>query len=653
MKLNVIIICFVFLTNNSAFSRQEPDSLHRALQVAEDTALVDVLNELCWHYTYSQSDTALQYGKKAIKLAEHLNYIKGLVDGHNRTGIVYDVNSRYDSALYHYHKAIRMCRRVSDTLLMARILNNIGLTHSRTGNYKEALDYSFSALEFFQYTRDSTGITSAQNNIGMFYASLKNFPKAVNYFKKAYKSYKRFGDTLRMGALLTNLGSVYHKMEENDKAFEYIEQSIRIKEQVKDYYGLGISYNEMGVLYLEKGETEKGLEYINKTINLNTIIDNNREVTSAYLIKVGKYLDEGNLRKALYYNRLAKDMAERINSKPTLYYAYQNFSKIWERKGNYKKALDFYKRYISVKDSVINDKRINQIYELELAYETEKKAKEITQLTRQREIQQLRIDKQNIQLENRKTQIIAIIAIFTLGLLSLYLWYFKYRHRQKIKLDAALINQKEKRARAVMEAEINERKRIGEELHDGMGQMLSLIKLNMSSFYEKIEPNDDRERNRVGSLINLVDNAFNELRSISHNMAPIMLQNKGLVAAVSDLVDRIKQSNQFKIHFEAIGFNGRLEGYVENTLYRVIQEIFNNIISHAEATEISLQMFKNEKEITILVEDNGKGFNTRHIKETDGMGLQNTFSRVENLNGNVHIDSAENRGTIITVNVPI
>jgi signal transduction histidine kinase len=222
-----------------------------------------------------------------------------------------------------------------------------------------------------------------------------------------------------------------------------------------------------------------------------------------------------------------------------------------------------------------------------------------------------------------------------------------------MKLELAVHSLKEQRAREVLEAESRERKRIGEELHESLSQILLLAKLTVSSLKIKSPVLPAKQMEIVDNSINLLNTAFDELRNISHNLTPFLLKEKGLKECVNDMLNKIGKANHCVVNFEEIGFEKRLDGFLETTLYRVIQEIFSNIIRHAGATDINCQLIKTEKDVTIMIEDNGTGFDVNQIKKSDGIGIHNIYSRIENLNGTVLIDSALGRGTIFTLIVPL
>jgi signal transduction histidine kinase len=222
-------------------------------------------------------------------------------------------------------------------------------------------------------------------------------------------------------------------------------------------------------------------------------------------------------------------------------------------------------------------------------------------------------------------------------------------------LAAEMLKQQELRSKAVIEAEEKERIRIARELHDGIGQQLSAAKLNISGLKAAIKTTDPAEVTMLQNALDLLDESVKEVRTVSHSMMPNALIKSGLVSAVREFIHKISTSGNLKMNLEIIGLKERMEAQVENILFRVLQEVVNNIIKHAKASEVSIQFIKHEKELTILVEDNGIGFDVgKELNVTDaGIGLKNIASRVAFLNGEVIFDSYPGKGTTVTIEIPL
>jgi len=225
----------------------------------------------------------------------------------------------------------------------------------------------------------------------------------------------------------------------------------------------------------------------------------------------------------------------------------------------------------------------------------------------------------------------------------------KYKSKQK--LDAARLNKKEELAGRTLQAEVNERMRISRDIHDSLGQYLGLCKLQVSRLKNNGSSKINKNTESVDSAIHMIDQSIAELRSIIHNLSPAVLHEKGLQEAIKEMADRMRQSRSIDIHLDIAGMINQLDYMTENTVYRVMQEVMNNIIKHAEAHAIDIQMIRNDEDLTIMIEDDGVGFEVDKVSKS--RGLHNIYARIENIDGKVYIDSKKERGTIITIIVPI
>jgi signal transduction histidine kinase len=234
-----------------------------------------------------------------------------------------------------------------------------------------------------------------------------------------------------------------------------------------------------------------------------------------------------------------------------------------------------------------------------------------------------------------------------------FLFYRKKQVEQQAKLDAEIANQKEIRTKSILEAEEKERRRIAQDLHDGVGQLLSAAKLNLSNLESKIKVETEDQKVAMQNALTLVDDSVKEVRAVSHNMMPNTLIKLGLGSAVREFITKLGNAPTLKVDLEIVGLDTRLNDQVETVLYRVIQEIVNNIIKHAKASQISMQLIRHETELNVMIEDNGIGFDTNKLDTFDGIGLKGIQTRIEFLNGSVHFDSSIGRGTTVIIDVPL
>lgn len=204
---------------------------------------------------------------------------------------------------------------------------------------------------------------------------------------------------------------------------------------------------------------------------------------------------------------------------------------------------------------------------------------------------------------------------------------------------------------SLLEGQEQERKRLAREIHDGVGPTLSTIKMNLTSIEDQLGSTDDSISDRFRKSYEMIDEVANDIRSISHNLLPKVLTDFGLKDALQTLCEKIEYTRQLSVDFYSRGLEKRMDEVTELGLYRICQELMNNTIKYAEAKKVTIQLFKRENEISLMYEDDGKGFYPDAVSK--GLGMSNINNRIKALGGQVHIDSQPGRGMTVNVSVPL
>jgi signal transduction histidine kinase len=204
---------------------------------------------------------------------------------------------------------------------------------------------------------------------------------------------------------------------------------------------------------------------------------------------------------------------------------------------------------------------------------------------------------------------------------------------------------------AIINTEENERKRFAKDLHDGLGPIMSTVKMSLSALGERIkDPTDTVILNNTNHLVN---EAINTLKDISNNLSPHVLSNFGLSSALSAFIAKINQTKAMEIDFKSNMENQRLESEKEVVMYRAACELINNSIRHSGASRIEIELNKHEKFITLQFYDNGRGFDTTSLdnEDTKGMGLSNIETRVKSVDGVFILESTPGKGTSALIKI--
>jgi two-component system, NarL family, sensor kinase len=632
----------VFFAGSHLLADEPAEKTNPSARVVEKEHYdVDSLVSKSWNILPSNPDSARILARLALSLTE-ADDVTSRIRLTNLTGISFFIQANYNRALEYYLEALTIALDAEQYNHVAHAYNNIGLVNFRSGNYKEAIDFFLQAVGYYEDLEDIRNMASTNNNIGILYSTIDNFEKAHFHYKEALNGFESQKDSIGIAASWSNLGSLYLKMEQIDSAFFYLDQAIAMETVTKNKFGLSATYGEKAEVFFHIQDFENALEYFrNSAAIAREILHSYQEV--AAMLGIAKTLMEmGQITQALEKASLAMDLADQIDTDQLRHEVHEVFAQVYERAGDYKMSLEHFRTSVMMKEKLIDQSKLHQIYNQEIQY-----------LSQAKEIQQLEIQRQELMISRKNSTILFITFASILIMLGIILLYHTFRYRQIASHQKAILDLNEKKSRAAVEAELQERKRIGQEIHDGLGQMLSVARLNISVIQQKMSLSEERKKELLDAALFSVDQAFYELRDIAHNLAPSVLSEKGFVSALKSLVEQVNQSKQICVKLEVFGVNGPLDNLIENTLYRATQELLNNAIKHSRASEIFLQLVKNENEITLIVEDNGVGFDENTTLLLPGGGLNNIRSRVENLNGSVFMDSLPERGTIVTIVIPV
>ncbi|UAY53410.1 tetratricopeptide repeat-containing sensor histidine kinase [Ferruginibacter albus] len=570
-----------------------------SLSVLLCNAQVDSIKLASATHAFNSGDyeSALSGFKDCLTQALQNNDQKKAVKIYFNIAKTYDMLGKVVQALENYQLSEKLATEINEQLPKAKALNNIGALYREQKNLAQALLYNNKAEAIALVLKDSLTIADCANNKGIIFEMEKKFDSAINSYKTALTIYRQINDSQHVSIALNNLGVLYKQMGKYNEAIDSYKQALEIAEASEDKY-----------------------------------------VIAANNVNIGSALNEiKNYPEGLSYNNKGFEIAKEIQALDILTAASLNIANEYAGLKDFSKAYEWQQKYTTYNDSFINIERNKQIAEAETKYQAAQKEKLINE-------QQFQLTKKNYWLLGSAG---AILLICLLG----YTNYKRYKLRQETKLQETLITQQQLSTQAVLEAEENERKRIANELHDGVGQMMSAAKMNLSAFESNIQFKDEKQKQVLEKIITLVDDSCKEVRTVSHQMMPNALLKKGLSSAIREFIDKI--DNQIlKIDLYSEGLNERIDANTEAVLYRVVQECVNNVIKHSGANRLDISLVKDPDGISITVEDNGKGFNTNEYEQNGGMGLKNMRTRIEYLKGTIEFNSEPGKGMLVAIHVP-
>ena len=561
-----------------------------------------------------------------------------MAQAYNDIGILLYDQEKYDSAIVFYQLSGKIREQLNDGLGIAKVFNKIGIVYQKKGAFDKALENQLQALSLFTKHKNDIGISYSLNNIGILNQNLGRYDDAIKYQLQSIEIKEKLKDNYGLAGSFVNIANIYKIKGDDDKAAAYYNKAITISRSIQDKEYLANALNNIGALYIKKQKYQEALSSINESLQLRKDLGDTKGQVSCMnnlglLFHEQKQYDSSIaiLQAAL---NIGKDA---VNCLPEVNQTYLALSRSYESVNKNDEALSMFKFYASTKDSLFTDNLSQKFAELETKYETLEKEKEIQR-------QQYVIEKKNYWIGGIG------LSILLLSLLAVS-YYNRYKLKQEARMKQAVLEQQQLAAAAVLKAEEKERQRIAKDLHDGVGQMMSAAKMNLSAFENDIQFNSVDQKLSFERIIGLVDESCKEVRTVSHQMMPNMLLKSGLAKAVAEFLDKIDQ-RQIKVNLHAEGLQERLSEDVEIVLYRVLQECVNNVIKHSGASQLDIALIKDKDGISATIEDNGKGFDLQQLGEDAGIGLKNIQARIDYLNGSIDFDTAPGKGTLVAIHLP-
>lgn len=515
-----------------------------------------------------------------------------------KLGLTHYCLGEYGPALKSYQQSLEIFLSLDIKEKPAEILNLIGTLHKKQGDFELAEDYFNQGLDLAISKNDSLGIGNSLNNMGVLLFQQQQFVQSLRYYLQSTEIKSAIGDTIGLSYNYDNLGMNYAMLERYDSAQWYFELAKEFKLLIGDRAGYGFVANNIGEMLMSQGDLDEAVDYFNEALAV---------------------------ARELSYPEFEQHVLNML-------------SQVAELSGNYKDALNRFKSHVSLKDSLFNERKSQQVAELETKYQTEKKEQTIA-------LQAAALERNQLLL------IAAGIALFLILIIGL-LWQNRMKKLQQIRLQEASLRAKEAEINATISSQEKERARYARDLHDGFGQMISILNMNLKNLQGSPKPDERQKVYEASSKV--IDDMYDELKNICFDLMPQTLVKNGLESALREFSDRISQGGDLFIEVNCFGINERLSELQEISLYRICQEWINNILKYGDAKKITLQITKDESEITLLIEDDGTGFDKNILSRGKGNGWKNLNTRCKLMNGNLELETQENaKGTSLIVNAPV
>ncbi len=613
-----------------------------------DTQRINLMITVSEMIRYQDIDRSDSIASAALLQSKDLSYVWGWERGLSILGGNCTIKGEYEKAVQYIEESLDLAEKHELGYVRIKALNLRGIVEYYRGQYQKGIETNIQILNLVDEFGQERNRLTACNNIGINYERLKEFEKALEYYVQALSIAEGLKDQYTIASISANIGIIHKNKGNLQEAKNRFIHSIRIAEDINHTSLLVDELHNLTDLYIIENNIDSARSLNQRAIEIaNGHGDQNGVIRSLSLEGTINEKDQ-DYQAAINSFKNAKAKSYEIGDKEELLQIYnklqKNYNEINQRDSAYKYLLLF----STLKDSIFNMKKTNELNRLETAYRVAEKDKEI--LT-----QQIEIERKTWQ---RNVFLSSAIILVLLGV-SLYFVLNKLiEDQRKIAQQQEILHvqeieklQQEKRIvslDAMLTGQEAEQRRIATDLHDSLGSLLASVKLHYNALFRGSENKDPR----IYKTENLIDEACDEVRRISHNMMPQSLIDVGLVGALKDLVHDYAEHNNWALSLQIEGADYFLNESQEDTIFRIVQEIITNISKHANASQVTVQITREDDLLKIAVEDNGIGFNSNN-GNFDGIGLRNIRSRVDYLNGHIQIKSEPNNGTHIDIDIPI
>ncbi len=656
----VLTILFILLSlfipvKQLCSQNNRADSLKQILSVSEmDTNYVKTCLDLAWLFMYSETDSATVYANKGIDAAKKINHPFMLANSYNALGVTHIVQGRYSEAISALKNGVDITRRLLENepdnkRYKRRILAlyaNIGNVHYYKGEYSKAIDNYIKSLNYSNQINYTPGKANCLSNIGASYKDLLNFGKALEYNYKSLALALQTKDDYLISQSLNNLGATYYSVPNYDSARYYFTQSTKRFEKENNEYELINSYVNMGDVYRHLGKFDTALVYYNKALNISTKLGSTDGLINVYYMLGELYDSTQQYHKSVAHLNKSLELARQTGTSRFIMLNHEMLAKVYVKLDDYKEAYNHFYQSSIIRDSIFNEERDKSIAEMETRFRTKEKEEEIQLLLKENA---LNIAKS----QNRQILFVSVVIILLLLLLAVIFAYVAYKNKQKAARSQLQQKAEKKVLNAVVQTEFKERKRFAEELHDSMGALLSTLKLYIN---ELGDTNNVEEKQKLLNRANeLLDETIGNARSISHKIMPASIKEQGLEYALRSLIEKINASGKIVIEFETVGVQKHYEEMTELSIYRMLLEMINNTLKHANASKIEISLIHTNNNLYLTYSDNGVGFDIKDALHSsqEGIGLTNILSRIEIIGGKYHLNSQPGKGFTADIEIPV
>ncbi|MDT0556081.1 sensor histidine kinase [Patiriisocius hiemis] len=551
-----------------------------------------------------------------------------------------------DKSIDYKLAGLKFAKELDDEYLIIEYYIGFGTSYAYKNEPDKSLFYLNQAEELAIKEENRSYLWSVFYQKGVLEVTRKNYEVATNHYLKMWEEIKDYENTSRKRFALYILVDYFSQI---DKPLELAKFTGLLADAYQEA-NPNLPSGHMPIKNIfEKNTDSENIPRLKKAITISDSLNNINSLAYSSIALANTYLANKRSKEAVSTLNRAIKKVESTQKPQVLIDLYTKMETAAVAASDFENACKYKAREGKIRDSLASERMQENIAEVEVKYDTEKKERKIAE-------QNLELKKEEQQKQNSVYGLIALVALLLLSFL-----FFRYRLKSQRtiasqteeiqKQEITELQQKNKllALNSMIEGQEAERLRIAKDLHDSLGGLLSTVKAHFTTIQNEIKQLE--EFNLTDKTNHLIDEACIEVRRISYNMMPHALSISGLKGAIEDFGTQLNDEG-YTTTIEISNLPD-IENTKEVMIYRLIQEIISNIRKHAEAKEVLIQLLGNEEGVNLIIEDDGKGFNYKKAVKKGGLGLKSINSRVQFLDGTIDWDTQKNEGTSVLINIPI
>ena len=628
----MVILLFSF----ESISQTQQENLRKLKTLKNDSTKAKILGNIAYNYGIQNPDSAFYYFNESKKLSTKLNHYSGQIRCNTNISELYRQMGNYQESLKYDLINIKLAEKHGTQVQKANSYANTSTTYHYLIKFDSCSKYDLKAQKIYESLEDKSELVTFYSNLAESYIERHLFNKSLEYgFKALNLSKKGFGTQLDLAYVLSALSKTYLYLNQNENASIYSVKALTLARKEKEYYLQQDLLSNSILIKINQKKYEDLFSIVNKMESLKKNINSLEYDANVLQMKGATFFYNSQHQKAKDYILQALQISEPNNLSVVSKNSYDLLNKIESNFGNYYESDIYAVKRDSIYELQVNENTLKNIQELEKKYETQKKQTEIIELKSKNE---------------KKATLNKILIGSSIGLLLIgFLGYRNFRNKRKLQNLKISELEKDKQLLvidAMLKGQEEERSRIAKDLHDGLGGLLSGTKLSFTNMKENLLLTPENAI-LFEKSIGMLDTTIADLRKVAHNLMPEALVKFGLNDALNDFCSSIQLASNIKVDYQKIGLDRKIGNTAETFIYRIIQELVNNAVKHADAKEILVQVAYTNNKIIVTVEDNGKGYDKNQA--TTGDGLDNIAYRVKYLSGTIDTVTSLNNGTSVNI----